>query len=61
MAAVPNTDFGLNSHRPGKTNGDKDQDRIKSAAGAVLLLLEAAVPLLALVLVVLSAIVSLFG
>ena len=61
MATATKKNFGLTSHDSG--NGTKDERRefIQSITGAVLVLMEVAVPVAVLVLVVLSALVSLCG
>ena len=61
MATAAKKNFGLSSHNSGKTIEDKRRERARSAAGAVLLLIEGAVSMLVLALAVLSALVSLCG
>ena len=60
MATAKNN-FGPTSHNSGSETENKRREIIKSIAGAVLVLIELAVPVAVLVLVVLSAIVSLSG
>lgn len=61
MATVSKTAFGLTSHESGKRTEDERRDHVKSAGGAVLVLMEIAGPVAVLVLVVLSVLVSLCG
>lgn len=53
------TNSGLSPHDSSKITEDERRDRIRAAEGAVLLLIEAAGPILVLGLALLSALVSL--
>jgi hypothetical protein len=55
------TNFGSSPHDSGKTTEHERRDRIRAAEGAVLLLIEAAGPILVLGLALLSALVRLGG
>ncbi len=61
MTTGTKTKFDLSSHASDKGTEDERRERIKSVEGAVLLLIEVAVPVLVLGLVVLSALFSLCG
>jgi len=61
MATVPKTNFDLSSHDSGRETENERRECIRSAEGSVLLLMEGAASILVLVLVALSALVSLCG